>query len=190
MSLRRLAPLVFTLSSILTCRFTPDSTRHSTPGPRSVRPRAPEGQRRNALAFVRTELFFGSAKPDGAVTGEEFKTFLDEVVTPLFSDGLTVVQTHGQFRGADGVTIKEGSYVLILLYPLEGQNDSRNIDTIRKEYMRQHRRNRSAGRRSVPRLGLVLTRAREHTMHLRLSMPLSPWRRRCRRRDRRSHGSR
>jgi hypothetical protein len=68
-----------------------------------VRPRAPEGQRRGALAFARTELFFGTAKPGGAVTEEEFRTFLDEVVTPLFPDGLTVVKADGQFRGADGV---------------------------------------------------------------------------------------
>jgi hypothetical protein len=139
--LRRLAPLVLTLGSILSTPIQAAIQLDTQRQDRAVvRPRAPEGQRRNALAFVRTELFFGSAKPDGAVTEEEFKTFLDEVVTPLFPDGLTVVKADGQFRGADGVTIREDSYVLILLYPLEGQKaSSRNIDTIRKEYMRQHR---------------------------------------------------
>jgi hypothetical protein len=105
-----------------------------------VRRRAPEGHRRGALSFVRTELFFGTAKPDGAVTEEEFKTFLDEVITPLFPDGLTVVKADGQFKGADGLTLKEDSYLLILLYPAEGQKaSSRNIEVIRREYMRQHR---------------------------------------------------
>ena len=104
-----------------------------------ARPRAPEGQRRGALAFARTELFFGTAKPGGAVTEEEFRTFLDEVVTPLFPDGLTVVQADGQFRGADGVTIKEQSFVLILLYPVEGhKTSSKNIDAIRRAYMTRH----------------------------------------------------
>ena len=65
-----------------------------------VRRRAPDGQRRNALAFVRTELFFGTAKPDGAVTEEEFGPVLDTVVTPLFPDGLTVIKADGQFKGA------------------------------------------------------------------------------------------
>jgi Protein of unknown function (DUF3574) len=61
------------------------------------------------------------------------------VVTPLFPDGLTLVRASGQFRGADGVTIKEDAYVLILLYPLEGQTaSSRNIDAIRAEYMKRH----------------------------------------------------
>jgi len=104
-----------------------------------VRPRAPEGQRRGALAFARTELFFGTAKPGSAVTEEEFSTFLDEVVTPLFPDGLTVVKGDGQFRDADGVTIKEQSFVLILLYPVERhKTSSRNIDAIRRAYMTRH----------------------------------------------------
>ena len=105
-----------------------------------VRRRAPDGQKRNALAFVRTELFFGTAKPEGAVTPEEFELFLDEFVTPLFPDGLTVMKADGQFRGADGLTIKEDSYVLVLLYPVEGQKvSSRNIDAIRAAYMDKHR---------------------------------------------------
>jgi hypothetical protein len=104
-----------------------------------VRRRAPEGQRRNALAFVRTELFFGTAKPVGAVTEEEFEQFLDEEVTPLFPDGFTVIKSDGQFRGADGLTIKEDSFVLVLLYPADGQKaSSRNIDLIRSRYMHQH----------------------------------------------------
>ena len=102
------------------------------------RRRAPDG-RHTALAFVRTELFFGTAKPDGAVTERQFNTFLDYVVTPLFPDGLTVVKGGGQFRGANGLTIKEDSYVLILLHPFETQKaDSKSIDAIRQEYMRQH----------------------------------------------------
>ena len=105
-----------------------------------VRRRAPQGQRHNSLAFVRTELFFGTAKPGGAVTDEEFALFLDEVITPLFPEGLTVTKGDGQFRGAAGVTIKEDSYVVVLLYPVDGQKtSSKSIDYIRGEYMRQHR---------------------------------------------------
>lgn len=104
-----------------------------------TRRRAPDGQRRQALAFVRTELFFGTAKPDGAVSDAEFRVFVDEVVTPRFPDGLTFMKADGQFRGADGLTIKEDSYVLILLYPADDQKaSSRRIDDIRREYMRQH----------------------------------------------------
>jgi len=35
--------------------------------------------------FSRTELFFGRAKPDGSmVSDEEFRNFLDEIITPDF----------------------------------------------------------------------------------------------------------
>ncbi len=104
-----------------------------------VRRRAPTGQRRAGLAFARTELFFGTAKRDGAVTPDDFNRFLDDVVTPLFPDGLTVTRVDGRFRGEGGVTIKEDSYVLVLLYPVEGlKASSANIDLIRREYMRRH----------------------------------------------------
>ena len=101
--------------------------------------RTPDGRRRAAQAFVRTELFFGTSKPDGVVTPEEFQTFLDCVVTPLFPDGLTVVKADGQFKGANGVIVKEASFLLILLYPLENQlASSGNIDYIRSAYVRLH----------------------------------------------------
>jgi len=105
-----------------------------------IRRRVPGGpHHRGAVAFVRTELFFGTAKPVGAVTPEEFKTFLDSVITPRFPEGLTVTKGAGQFTAADGALIKEDSYVIVLLYPLDGQKaSSARIDEIRREYMRQH----------------------------------------------------
>jgi Protein of unknown function (DUF3574) len=104
-----------------------------------VRRRPPMGERRGALAFARTELYFGTAKRDGAVTDAEFRQFLDEVVMPLFPDGMTVIRADGQFRGEDGATIKENSFVVVLVYPVEGHKaTSRNIDFVRGEYMRLH----------------------------------------------------
>ena len=52
-----------------------------------MRRRAPQGERHNSLAFVGTELFFGTAKPGGAVTEEEFAVPLDEVITRSFQMG-------------------------------------------------------------------------------------------------------
>jgi len=105
-----------------------------------VRRRAPTGHRRAGLAFARTELFFGTAKRDGAVTPDDFRKFLDDVVTPLFPDGLTVTKVDGQFKGEDGVTIKEDAYVLVLMYPADGlKASSANIDLIRRLYMQQHK---------------------------------------------------
>jgi hypothetical protein len=104
-----------------------------------VRRRAPQGERRATLACARTELYFGTAKQEGAVTEQEFRKFVDDVMTPLFPDGLTVTRAEGQFTDADGATIKELSFVVVLVYPVEGhKTTSRNIDFIRGEYMRLH----------------------------------------------------
>jgi hypothetical protein len=87
-------------------------------------------------AFVRTELFFGTAKPDGtAVTEEEWRQFLDEEVTPRFPDGLTVLTGIGQFRDSSGTIIQERSIVLVLLYPRETRkSSSKKIEEIREAY--------------------------------------------------------
>lgn len=138
--LRAVAPLVMVVSSLVSAPVHADQPLDGQSLDRPVvRRRSPERQKRNALPFVRTELFFGTAKPDGAVTAEEFKAFVDAVITPLFPDGLTVVKADGQFKNDAGVTIKEEAYVLILLYSAESQKaSSRSIDYIRQEYMRAH----------------------------------------------------
>jgi hypothetical protein len=100
-----------------------------------VRRPIPLAARNGALNFARTELFFGTAKPDGIVSDEEFFEFLDAEITPRFPDGLTLLKGDGQFRGEDGVIIKEDSFVLILLYPVEDfRESSRRINAIRRLY--------------------------------------------------------
>ena len=95
----------------------------------------PAAALRGSVDFARTELFFGTAKPDGVVTDEEFSEFLDRIITPRFPDGLTLLKGDGQFRGEDGVIVKEESFVLILLYPLEDfRESSRKINAIRERY--------------------------------------------------------
>ena len=86
--------------------------------------------------FIRTELFFGSLKPDGTeVTAAEFDRFLDEEITPRFPEGLTLLTGYGQFRNAQGTIVQENSRLLILLYPLEFRKDSSDkIEQIRELY--------------------------------------------------------
>jgi hypothetical protein len=89
-----------------------------------------------AELFVRTELFFGTSKPDGsAVTPDQWRQFLDQEITPRFPDGLTVLTGDGQFRNAAGTIIRERSFVLILLYPVETRRaSSAKIEQIRVAY--------------------------------------------------------
>ena len=88
-------------------------------------------------AFKRTELYFGSVKPDGSeVTPEEFEIFVDKEVTPSFPDGLTRLEGNGQWRNSTGEIIKERSYVLILLYPIGDRAANGEIQEIREDYKR------------------------------------------------------
>ena len=96
---------------------------------------APAGERIGARPFVRTELYFGTARPDGMVTEAEFRDFVDGQVTPRFPDGLTLLKGDGQFRGEGNTIIKEQSFVLILLYPYATRDKSSgHIERIRTRY--------------------------------------------------------
>ena len=92
-----------------------------------------------SLNFARTELFFGTAKADGTVvTDAQFMAFVDAEITPRFPDGLTLLEADGQFRNAADDIIKEKSFLLILLYPVEDfRPASRRINAIREAYKEQ-----------------------------------------------------
>jgi Protein of unknown function (DUF3574) len=97
----------------------------------------PGGARTGARPFVRTELYFGTAKPDGTVTEAEFLDFVDQHVTPRFPQGLTLLRADGQFQG-EGAVLKEQSFVLILLYPYDSLDEGfQHIEYIRSLYRGQ-----------------------------------------------------
>lgn len=93
-------------------------------------------QKTFAETFWRTELYFGRDKNDGTqVSDEEWGKFLDEIVTPKFPDGLTVLDGSGQYRLQNGTIVKEKSKVLVLLYtPKTRLVNNRKIEQIRNEY--------------------------------------------------------
>ena len=62
-------------------------------------------------------LYFGTDKPQGVVTPEEWAEFLRNTVTPRFPQGFTVSLASGQWRGADGTIVRETSHVLQLAHP-------------------------------------------------------------------------
>jgi hypothetical protein len=88
------------------------------------------------VTWNRTELFFGSVKPDGSsVTDKEFNAFVDKEITPRFPEGLTLLSGYGQYKGSSGKIVKERSFVLILLTEQKAAKDANaKIETIRKVY--------------------------------------------------------
>lgn len=89
-------------------------------------------------SYLRTELFFGTAKADGSTVSEdEWKKFLADEVTPRFPGGFTVLTGDGQFRNDAGEIVREKSFVLIILYPFKTRrSDRRKIEEIRKAYIK------------------------------------------------------
>jgi hypothetical protein len=66
---------------------------------------------------VRTTLYFGLARPNGAVSELEWQVFLRDEVTKRFPDGLTVWEADGQWRTPGGTIDHERSKVLLLIHP-------------------------------------------------------------------------
>lgn len=93
-----------------------------------------------AGAYVETRLMFGTVRPDGGpeVTDTEFRTFVTDVVTPRFPEGLTVQEGYGQYRDARGTIERERSFELILYYPAgEADASGAKVEEVRRAYVRR-----------------------------------------------------
>jgi Protein of unknown function (DUF3574) len=87
-----------------------------------------------ARPFARLELLFGTQRKGAApVSEEEWSQFLAAEITPRFPEGLTVFTGQGQWRGQDGINIKETSRMLLVWHSNEDDASSR-IEAIRAAY--------------------------------------------------------
>jgi hypothetical protein len=86
--------------------------------------------------YVQTLLVFGLSKPDGGTISEaEWISFVDMYVTPSFKEGLTILDSDGQWMMESGEVIKEDSKILILLYDNEsGAEVDDTIEQIKETY--------------------------------------------------------
>ena len=90
-------------------------------------------------ALVRDVIYFGRNRPDGGTVSDgEWQGFLDEVVTPRFPSGLTVVDGTGQWRGQSGVVEQERSEIVTLFHA--GDEAARQaVAAVASEYKRRFR---------------------------------------------------
>jgi hypothetical protein len=90
-------------------------------------------------AMVRDVVYFGRNRPGGGgVSDSEWYAFLDEVVTPKFPAGLTVVEAVGRWRGATGVVEQERTEIMTLLH--DGSPSARQaVSAVGEEYKRRFR---------------------------------------------------
>lgn len=61
-------------------------------------------------------IYFGAATPDGTVTPEQWREFLDTEVAPRLRAGFTTWSAEGRWRGADGRVIREDTRVLSVVH--------------------------------------------------------------------------
>ena len=78
-------------------------------------------------------LYFGTAKPIGLVSVEEWSAFLGSAVTPRFPQGLSAWQAAGQWKSAGGSLTHENSFVLNVVHP-ESEAAERAVQAIVTEY--------------------------------------------------------
>ena len=89
--------------------------------------------------LVRDVLYFGRNRPDGGtVSDADWRRFLDEVVTPRFPSGLTVVDATGQWRGESGVVEQERSQIVTVFHAGDA-GSRRAVADVAAEYKRRFR---------------------------------------------------
>ncbi|ALN82710.1 hypothetical protein LA76x_4602 [Lysobacter antibioticus] len=86
-------------------------------------------------------VLFGMNSPSGPVSDSQWQTFLAEVVTPRFPDGLTIYQAQGQWRGASGEIEREDSRAIDLVH-LDSAAGRQRVVEIADEYKRRFNRKR------------------------------------------------
>jgi hypothetical protein len=78
-------------------------------------------------------LYFGTARPGGAVTAAEWADFIKGDVTPRFPQGLTFWEASGQWRNEAGMISQEASRVLQLVHPASAADDEA-LHAIMRDY--------------------------------------------------------
>jgi hypothetical protein len=78
-------------------------------------------------------LYFGTAKPNGVVSPEEWQEFLRTTVTPRFPNGFTSWSAQGQWQGNAGAIVRETTFILNLIH-LDDNRSETAINAIVNEY--------------------------------------------------------
>ncbi|MFO1039962.1 MAG: DUF3574 domain-containing protein [Geminicoccaceae bacterium] len=89
-------------------------------------------------AWTEIDLYLGrNIGTTGEVTEAQFRTFLREIVTPRFPDGLTINDALGQFH--DGKRIIRGKTKLLVLLVPDSSQVKKKVRAIVEEYKKRFR---------------------------------------------------
>lgn len=85
-----------------------------------------------------TTLIFGTRIGDTHnVSDAEWEQFVEQQIVPRFPGGFTLTPADGRWRGADGKTIREKSYVLLIVRPPGDTEMDRRLEALRRLYCTQ-----------------------------------------------------
>ena len=88
-------------------------------------------------AVVIDRLFFGTNIPSGGrVSEQEWQTFVRDVVTPRFKDGLTIFEGNGQWLDPRGDLVREHVMVIEVAHTPSNSVDG-DLRAIADEYKRR-----------------------------------------------------
>lgn len=86
------------------------------------------------------QLFFGQNIGDKpGVSDAEFRKFVDEVLTPRFPEGLTVLDGGGQWTGPENKLIREAAKVVVLVIPRKDLHTQHKLGEVRQAYVQRFR---------------------------------------------------
>ncbi len=92
-------------------------------------------------AMTQVDLYFGRNIPGGGgeVSDAQWRQFLDEVVTPRFPDGLSVLDIQGQWKSTrTGTIARERSKRLSIIVP-DAAASAANVEAIKAAYKQRFR---------------------------------------------------
>ena len=76
-------------------------------------------------------LYFGTNRPGGTISDAEWRSFVNDVITPVFP-GFTEWNASGHWKGSE-----EGTHVVQIIHPSRHANDEQIIRII-SEYKRRY----------------------------------------------------
>jgi hypothetical protein len=81
------------------------------------------------------QLFFGQSIPGGGqVTPKQWRSFLEQTVTPLFPAGFTVYDAYGQWRARDTHTASREHTKVVMIAAADGAQSRSGIATVSDAY--------------------------------------------------------
>ena len=104
-------------------------------------------------AAVLDTLYFGTARPHGAVTPTEWQDFVRDEIVPRFPQGYTLLEAQGQWRKADGSIEQESSHVLQVAHPADARSE-RALTEIVERYKTRFEQEAVLRLRSAARMSL------------------------------------